>query len=387
MTVALTPQPTETPRRVALVHDWLTGMRGGEKVLEVLAETYPDATLFTLFHLPGSVSSTLEALPRTTSFLQRFPFLERAYRYYLPLFPRAIESLDLSGYTLVISSSHCVAKGVRVDPGTVHLCYCHTPMRYAWDRFDDYFGPHSGSRIPRPVARTAARRLRRWDVSSAGRVTRFLANSRHVAERIQRCYGRSAQVIPPPVDTQRFQPTTEPRGDHYLLVAALVPYKKVERALNAFRGSGRTLRIIGDGPQRARLERLAGPRVTFLGRVSDAQLLQEYQQCRALLMPGVEDAGIAPLEAMACGRPVIALDDGGVPEVMAPADAEAATGVLFREPTAESLSAALREFEATESRFDSEAIRRHALAYRIAVFRSRILAAVRDATTLPQVAP
>jgi len=362
-------------------------MRGGEKVLEVLAETYPDATLFTLFHLPGSVSRTLEALPRTTSFLQRFPFLERAYRYYLPLFPRAIESLDLSGYSLVISSSHCVAKGVRVDPDAVHLCYCHTPMRYIWDGFDDYFGPGNGNRIPRLVARSAARRLRRWDVSSAGGVTRFLANSHHVAARIKRCYGRSAQVIPPPVDTRRFQPAADPSGDHYLLVAALVPYKKVERAVDAFRGSGRTLRVIGDGPQRSRLERLAGPEVTFLGRVSDAQLLQEYQQCRALLMPGVEDAGIAPLEAMACGRPVIALDDGGVPEVMASAGAKAATGVLFPEPSAESLSAALHEFEAMESQFDAEAIRQHALTYRISVFHGRILAAVQDAMNLPQVAP
>jgi len=373
--------------KIALVHDWLTGMRGGERVLEVLAGTFPGAVLFTLFHLPGSVSPTLEALPRTTSFLQRLPFLKATYRYYLPLFPHAIQSLDLSGYSLVISSSHCVAKGVRVDPGALHLCYCHTPMRYAWDRFDDYFGPGSGSRIPRPVARSAARRLRRWDASSAERVTRFLANSRHVAGRIERYYGRSAQVIPPPVDTRRFQPGGDPAGDDYLLVAALVPYKKVERALDAFRGSGRRLRVIGDGPERTRLQRLAGPEVTFLGRVSEAQLVQEYQRCRALLMPGVEDAGIAPLEAMACGRPVIALDDGGVPEVIAANGSDSPTGILFAEPTAASLDAALDRFESVEAQFDAAAIRRHALGYEIDVFRRRILDAVEEATKSRQAAP
>ncbi len=387
MKPALAHPVPEAPRRVALVHDWLTGMRGGERVLEVLAGTFPGADLFTLFHLPGSVSPALEALPRTTSFLQSFPFLEHAYRYYLPLFPRAIRSLDLSGYSLVISSSHCVAKGVQVDSGAVHLCYCHTPMRYAWDRFDDYFGPGSGSRIPRPIARSAAHRLRRWDASSADGVTGFLANSRHVAGRIERCYGRSSQVIPPPVDTDRFQPGADAAGDHYLLVAALVPYKKVERALDAFRGSGRRLRVIGEGPQRARLQRLAGPEVTFLGRVSEAQLVQEYQRCRALLMPGVEDAGIAPLEAMACGRPVIALDDGGVPEVIAPAGSDAPTGVLFPQPSAASLAAALDRFESMEPQFDAAAIRRHALGYQRSVFRGRILEAVRDAEIMRGVAP
>jgi len=262
--------------RVALVHDWLTGMRGGERVLEMLAEMFPEAHLFTLFHLRGSASPRLEALPETTSFLQRFPFLRRAYRYYLPLFPRAAESLDLTGYDLVISSSHCVAKGVRRRRGALHVCYCHTPMRYAWDRFDDYFGAGRGSRVPRPLARRVAARLRRWDRHSARRVDRFLANSRHVAGRIRAFYGRSSEVIPPPVDIERFRPATGAApGEAYLIVSALVPYKRIEVALQAFRGSGRSLRIVGDGPQAARLRRIAGPEVRFLGRVDDATLLRE----------------------------------------------------------------------------------------------------------------
>jgi len=361
------------PGRVALVHDWLTGMRGGERVLEVLAELYPDAPLFTLFHFPGTVSPEIEGREIRTSFLQRMPFLRRSYRYYVPLFPRAARSLDLRGFGTVISSSHCVAKGVEVDADAVHVCYCHSPVRYAWDRFDDYFGPRSGSKVPRAVATRAMRSLRDFDVRSSERVDRFLANSGHVADRIRRYYGRPSEVIPPPVDTERFR-IGAPTGDgDYLMVGALVPYKRVDLAIEAFRGSGRRLRLVGDGPGRGRLERMAGPEVTFLGRLSEEALAGEYARCRALLMPGVEDAGIAPLEAMACGRPVIALNEGGVPEVIAPLEKAAApTGVLFDAATPEALTAALARFEAATERFDPGSIRQHALGYDRSVFRRRL---------------
>ena len=367
------------PNRVALVHDWLTGMRGGERVLEVLAEIFPEADLFTLFHHRGSVSPALEALPVHTSFLQRMPFLRRAYRYYLPLYPRAVEALDLSGYDLVISSSHCVAKGVRTDPGALHICYCHTPMRYAWDRFDDYFGPGTGSRVPRPLARLVTDRLRRWDRESASRVHRFVANSRHVAGRIRAFYGRPADVVPPPVDTRRFRPTRSARaGAEFLMVSALVPYKRIDRAVQAFRGFGRGLRVVGDGPEAKRLRRSAGEEVTFLGRIDDAALAGEYRRCRALLVPGIEDAGITPLEAMASGRPVIALAQGGVPEVLTPE-----TGLLFDDDGPAGIRRAVERFEELESGFDPASIRRHAEAYDRDRFRARLQEVLLQAAARP----
>jgi glycosyltransferase involved in cell wall biosynthesis len=371
--------------RVALVHDWLTGMRGGEKVLEVLAEIFPQADLYTLFHLPGSVSPALESLPIRTSFLQHAPFLRRSYRHYLPLFPRAIASFDLGGYDWVISSSHCVAKGVRARAGR-HLCYCHTPMRYVWDRFDDYFGAGQAGRLRRAAARPFAARLRAWDRRTAAGVDRFIASSAHVAGRIRAYYDRPSIVLRPPVDTRLFQLGGPGRGDGYLVVAALVPYKRVDVAVRAFARSGRRLRIAGDGPERPRLERLAGPEVTFLGRIDDAALAAEYRRCRALVVPGVEDAGITPLEAMASGRPVIALDRGGVPEVVVSAGGpEPATGVLHSGDRPEALRASIDQFERMEAGFDPAAIRRHAERFDRAVFKSRVAALLREARQQPEV--
>jgi glycosyltransferase involved in cell wall biosynthesis len=363
---------------VALAHDWLTGMRGGERVLEVLAGLFPEAELYTLFHIPGSASAPIERMRIHTSFLQRLPSLRRVYRYALPLFPRAVESFDLSGAELVVSSSHCVAKGIRKPPGALHVCYCHTPMRYAWDRFDDYFGAGRGNRIPLPLVRRAVGRLRDWDRESARGVDRFLANSHHVADRILRCYGRPAEVIPPPVDTSRFRPSPAGApGGHYLVVSALVPYKRVDVAVEAFRGTGRRLRVVGDGPCLETLRRGAGAEVEFLGHVDDARLLREYRVCRAVLMPGVEDAGIVPLEAMACGRPVIARNEGGVPEVIVPpGGGQPATGLLYDGAEAADLRRALERFEAEAAPFDPGPIRRHAESYDIEVFRDRLRAAL-----------
>ncbi len=301
--------------RVALVHDWLTGMRGGEKVLEQIAAEFPGAPIHTLFHFPGRISPALEAHPIRTSFLQRAPGITRHYRHYLPLFPAAIEAFDLSGFDLVVSTSHCVAKGVIPGPGAYHLCYCHTPMRYAWDQEHTYFPRRTGA-----VARLRGlilSWLRVWDVASAPRVDRFVANSTFVARRIRRFYGREAAVLAPPVAIDRFTPPGEtPRRDFALVVAALAPYKRVEVAIAACAKLGLPLRIVGTGPERERLDRLAGAGTTFLGQVSEEELRELYRHALCLVQPQIEDFGIAPVEALACGTPVVARGEGGVLDIV-----------------------------------------------------------------------
>lgn len=317
--VAPLDPPLTMPRRrelrVALVHDWLTGMRGGEKVLESIAALFPEAPIYTLFHFPGSVSQALESHPIHTSFLQKAPGIRRGYRRYLPLFPVAIEELDLTGYDLVVSSSHCVAKGVIPSPDAFHLCYCHTPMRYAWDQEHAYFPQRHGT-----VARMrslALTGLRAWDVSSAARVNLFVANSSFVGRRVRSYYGRDAEVLHPPVDVEYFTPGAAKEDDGYcLMVSALAPYKRVELAIAACDRLGIELRIVGEGPERARLEELAGPQTRFLGSVEPSQLRDLYRGARLFLQPGVEDFGIACVEALACGTPVVAVAKGGVLDIV-----------------------------------------------------------------------
>jgi glycosyltransferase involved in cell wall biosynthesis len=343
--------------RVALVHDWLTGMRGGERVLEVLCELFPDADLFTLLHVPGSVSQPIERLGPRTSFVQRLPLAKHWYRYYLPLFPRAIESFDLGGYDLVVSSSHCVAKSVITRPPTRHVCYCHTPMRYAWDQFDRYFGPARVGRVPSAIASRLMRRMARWDAATADRPNRYVANSRYVASRIRRYYNREAVVVYPPVDTEYFHPDGRPPDRHFLIVSALVPYKRIDVALEAARLAGISLRIVGDGPERERLAAAAGPGVEFLGRRTDDEIRDLYRSAAAVILPGEEDFGIVPVEAQACGRPVVALGRGGALETVVPGQ----TGVLVDDDSAPSLAAGLRT--AVTTPFDTAAIRAHALRF------------------------
>jgi len=344
-----------SPLRVALVHDWLTGMRGGERVLEVLCDMHPGADILTLVHRRGSVSQAIECHPIRTSIVQRLPASTTGYRHYLPLFPFAIEQFDLDGYDLVISSSHCAAKGV-VPPGRArHICYCHSPMRYGWDQFEAYFGPaRVGSAMSRWFYRPLLARLARWDASTAGRVDRFVANSRHVAGRIRRYYNREATIVYPPVDTIFYRPADVPPENHFLIVSALVPYKRIDLAIAACEHMGAPLRIVGDGPDRDRLARQAGPGTEFLGRLSDEALRDEYRRAAAVILPGEEDFGIVPLEAHACGRPVVALGRGGALETVR----DGHTGVLFEESTWESLAAGLRRALAT--RFDTSRIRAHA---------------------------
>ena len=341
--------------RVALIHDWLTGMRGGEKVLELLCEQYPDADIFTLFHRPGSVSPTIERHRIRPSLLQYLPYARAHYRTLLPLYPFAIEQFDLDGYDLVISSSHCAAKAVIAPGRARHLCYCHSPMRYAWDQFDAYFGPAAkGHLASRLFYRPIMARLARWDAATASRVDRFVANSRHVAGRIGRYYNREASIVYPPVDTTFYGPADVSPESHFLIVSALVPYKRIDLAIAACRQLGAALRIVGDGPERERLERAADGSVAFLGALSNEAIREEYRRAMAIILPGEEDFGIVPVEAQACGRPVVAFGRGGALETVV--DGE--TGVLFEEPTAASLAAALSRVAAM--RIDGTRLRGHA---------------------------
>ena len=356
--------------RVALVHDWLTGMRGGERCLEVACEIFPDAPLFTLLHVPGSVSPVIERRRIVTSFVQRLPAAEARYRQYLPLFPAAVRGFDLSGYDLVISMSHCVAKAVRRPPGALHLSYCFSPMRYIWDLYDDYFGARA-PRLTRWLMPPVAAALRAWDRRTDG-VDAFVAISDHIAERIRRVYDRDAEVIHPPVDVARFR-LAERVDDYYLVVSALVPYKRVDLAIAAASRLGRRLLVVGTGPEAARLRAQAGPGVEFLGWRSDAEVAELYSRCRAVLFPAVEDYGIVPLEAAAAGRPTIALARGGALETMIGLNQGVApTAVFFTEQTEGALADAILAFEAAATRFDPAALRARAARFDRPVFRDRL---------------
>ncbi len=373
--------------RAALVHDWLTGMRGGEKCLEVLCRRWPRSPLFTLLHRPGSVSRAISRLGPRTSFLQAFPGVHRYYRYLLPLMPAAVRTLRLPPCDLVVSFSHCVAKAVRAPRGVPHVCYCFTPMRYAWHMRDAYFG---AGRVRGPKARllgAALAWLRDWDRRTAAGVTHFVAISRTVRRRIAECYGRDAAVIYPPVDTDFYCPAPVPREDFYLALSAFAPYKRVDLAIDACNRLGRPLVVIGSGQDGARLRALAGPTVRFLGWQPDAVIRDHLRRCRALLFPGEEDFGIVPVEAMACGTPVVAFGAGGATEtVVPPGSRREPTGLFFTEQTGEGLADALAAFERRAADFNPAAARARALRFNAPRFAEELFAFL-DAALRPGTEP
>jgi glycosyltransferase involved in cell wall biosynthesis len=357
--------------KIALVHDWCTGMRGGEKCLEVLCELFPDAPIYTLLHNKGTMSPSIERHPFITSFIDRLPAKATQYRKYLPLFPFAVAQFDLSEFDLVISTSHAVAKNVRVRTDAVHICYCFTPMRYVWDMYEHYFGKGKASPVIRFAMMLIAPLLRWWDVRTSANVTYFIAISEEIRRRIRRHYRRDAEMIYPPVDIEQFRLSSQ-KEDFYLIVSALVPYKRVDLAVEAFNANGKKLIIAGTGPESIKLRSMAGPNIEFLGWQSDDQLAQLYARCTALIFPGVEDFGIVPLEAQASGKPVVAFGQGGALETIV----EGATGVFFEHQTVESLQDALNRSALIN--FNPAAIRDHAVRFSRANFRQNIARSIDD---------
>ena len=297
--------------KVALVHDWIIGLRGGEKCLEHFLGLFPDADIFTLFHKKGTTSEQIDRRVYQVSWLNNLPAAQRLYRHMLPLYPLATRTFNFSGYDLVISLSHAAAKNVSVAPEIPHLCYCFTPMRYIWDQSEEYFG--RATLFLQPILAG----LRVWDRNASARVSSFAAISRFVAARIRCFYHRNATVIYPPVDIERISVRPEGQsGEAFLCAGALVPYKRVDVAVRVCSSLGERLWVVGDGPELERLRRLAGPTIEFLGRVSDLELAERYRRCRALLFPGVEDFGMVPVECLAAGRPVVGMAAGALPEIL-----------------------------------------------------------------------
>ncbi|MBA3914622.1 MAG: glycosyltransferase [Acidobacteriales bacterium] len=371
--------------RIAIVHYWLVSRRGGERVIEALAELFPHADIYTLVFDPDRMGGPLASRPVKTSFVQRIPGAKRHYQKLLPLFPLALESFDLSGYDLVISSESGPAKGVLTGARTCHVCYCHTPMRYLWDMYGEYRRQAPGGALGRLFFSLVTHYLRMWDLASASRVDYFVANSYNVANRIAKTYRRSAEVIYPPVAVDKFAPQRE-AGDFYLVVSQLVGYKRVDIAIEACNRLQRKLVVIGDGEEFARLKRLAGPTVQMLGWQGEEVLKDHYARCRALLFPGEEDCGITPVEAQASGRPVIAFGRGGVLETVQGwfagephTSGEERSGIFFSAPTAESLMAAMQEWENHEYQFNPQKIQEHAQQFSTERFKSEILALLRRA--------
>ena len=352
-------------------------------MLEVFCELFPHAHLYTLLHNKGSASDTIENMDIRTSFIQHLPLAKRKYRYFLPLFPTAIERFDLCGYDVVLSSSHCVANGVMTGTDTLHVCYCFTPMRYIWDMYDQYFTGERSGGMTRLAASFVRNYLRKWDVKSSRRVSRFVAISKYVGERIRKHYDRESDIIFPPVDCSYFKPSSSSE-DFYLMVSPLVPNKRVDIGINAFNKLGLPLKIIGSGQEESRLRGIANRNIELMGWQSDETVRDHYAACKALIFPGIDDFGIVPLEAQASGKPVIAYGGGGALETIVPLDRhplgtgkeceqpQNATGVFFYEHTSDALAEAVSYFEEIKDSFNKQEIRKNAESFDRVIFKDKI---------------
>lgn len=351
--------------KIALVHDYFIQMGGAERVAAALHDSFPSAPMYTTVALPHRLPKELRGADIRTSAMQHLPGMEQRFRQYFMLYPFAVERFDLSAYDLIFSSSSGYAKGVRRRSNAIHVCYCHTPMRWVW-RYEDYVARESFGRVTRSLLPLSLWGLKKWDLRAAQQPNYYIANSRQVAARIKQVYGRESIVIPPPIEVDRFQMSRQV-DDYYLVLSRLVPYKRIDLAIEACNRLGRRLVIIGDGPDRERLEKLAGPKVEFLGRQPDSQVNLYASRCRALLFTGEEDFGMVPLEVNAAGRPVIAYRGGGAMETVI----EGLTGVFFNKPMAASLIGAIEDFESRS--WSQNALRRHAEKFDRSVFAFRVL--------------
>ncbi len=351
--------------KLALVHDYLNQFGGAERVVEALHEAFSEAPIFTTIYDKKGMPPSFRNMDIKTSFMQYFPFIMKHYKPYLIFFPFAIEMFNLKGFDVVLSSSSAFAKGVKVPPGACHICYCHTPMRFAW-RYEDYVREEHFNPAIKAVLPLIIKRMKMWDIRTSARVHYFIANSKVVKERIKKFYGRMAEVINPPVNTDKYLPM-EHDGDYFLIVSRLNPYKRIELAVQVFNELRFPLKIVGEGPFRGELERLAKANIEFLGRVGDKELAKLYAECKALIFPGEEDFGIAPLEAASAGRPTIAFRGGGALETIISEE----TGIFFNEHREESLRSAVKRFENLQ--FNKEKIRNHALSFSKKTFQGKII--------------
>lgn len=355
--------------KIAMVHDYFTQMGGAEKVAEELYNMMPDADLFATVALRNKMPATLQDVPVITSWMQNLPRMSQYYRLYFPLYPFAVSSLNLSDYDLVVSSSSGYVKGVRANPDAIHVCYCHTPMRWAWN-FDSYSARESFGGGIRALLPALIRGLQTWDAGAARQPDHFVANSKTVAERIQKTYGRAAEVIAPPIDVHRFR-ISDQHDDYYVVLSRLQSYKRIDLAVDACTKLGRKLVVIGSGPALDSLKILAGATIEFVGRISDEEVERYVSRSRALIFPGEEDFGMAPLEVAAAGRPTIAYRAGGATETII----EGETGTFFAEQTTESLMDAIEYFE--RQQWFPSVIRKHAEGFRTEVFRDRFVTFLR----------
>lgn len=349
-------------QNVAIIHDWLNGMRGGEKVLEEILDFFPDADIFTLFLEEEKISEKIKSHKITPSSLNKYPFVRKKYRYFLPLFPGAVEEFNLQDYELIISISHCVAKGIIPFPGSLHFGYVNSPMRYIWDQYYSYFGQVKG--LKKSYIKRQFTRLRTWDVTSSARVDHFIGNSSFIKERIHRYYHREAEVIHPPVDTDFYQPLENPQRDYFITVSALVPYKGTELLVRTFNETGDKLIVVGKGPEEKKLKKIAGKNIEFKKDISDEKLKTLYQNAIAFVYAGIEDFGIVFAEAQACGTPVVAYKKGGVLDIVTEG-----TGILFENCMEADLKNAVEKIKKMD--FNASFLRKNSLKFSKKQFKDK----------------